>query len=155
MRRFLLLTALALTFLCPVRAQEYASTAEDIALAEMVMQELAAAPQQAPGAQMVLAARRLLAAHPEPQPGIIRASQMLLDRAQAIVAAAGAFFPKPQLPQRQGEVVGNHQNVFFADVGEPAKHLPRQIHERLRLDQERFRRGNAGAEVVVFLGPLA
>ena len=60
MRRFLLLTALALTFLCPVRAQEYASTAEDIALAEMVMQELAAAPQQAPGAQMVLAARRLL-----------------------------------------------------------------------------------------------
>jgi len=60
MRRFLLLTAFLLAFLCPVRAQEYASTAEDIALAEMVMQELAAAPQQAPGAQMVLAARRLL-----------------------------------------------------------------------------------------------
>ena len=41
-------------------AQDYVSTADDIALAEIVLRELADAPQQAPGAQMVLAAKRLL-----------------------------------------------------------------------------------------------
>ena len=58
MRRFLL----TLLFLLPLAAsaQDYASTADDIALAGIVMQELAAAPQQEPGAQMVLAAKRLL-----------------------------------------------------------------------------------------------
>ena len=60
MRRFLLTIALSLAFLSPVRAQEYASTADDIALAGLVMQELAASPRQEPGAQMVLAAKRLL-----------------------------------------------------------------------------------------------
>ena len=58
MRRFLL----TLLFLLPLAAsaQDYASTADDIALAGIVMQELAAAPQQEPGAQMILAAKRLL-----------------------------------------------------------------------------------------------
>ena len=58
MRRFLL----TLLFLLPLAAsaQDYASTADDIALAGIVMQELAAAPQQEPGAQLVLAAKRLL-----------------------------------------------------------------------------------------------
>ena len=41
-------------------AQDYVSTADDIALARIVMQDLAAAPQEAPGAQMVRAAKHLL-----------------------------------------------------------------------------------------------
>lgn len=58
MRRFLL----TLLFLLPLAAsaQDYASTADDIALAGIVMQDLAAAPQEAPGAQMVRAAKHLL-----------------------------------------------------------------------------------------------
>lgn len=58
MRRFLL----TLLFLLPLAAsaQDYASTADDIALAGIVMQDLAGAPQEAPGAQMVRAAKHLL-----------------------------------------------------------------------------------------------
>ena len=58
MRRFLL----TLLFLLPLAAsaQDYASTADDIALGETVLRELAAAPQEAPGAQMVRAAKHLL-----------------------------------------------------------------------------------------------
>ncbi len=60
MRRFFLTAVCLLALLCPAWAQEYVSTAEDIALGETVLRELAAAPQQEPGAQMVLAAKRLL-----------------------------------------------------------------------------------------------
>lgn len=58
MKRFLLTLLLLLPL--AVSAQDYASTADDIALARIVMQDLAAAPQEAPGAQMVRAAKHLL-----------------------------------------------------------------------------------------------
>jgi len=41
-------------------AQDYVSTADDIALGKLVLERLAAAPQQEPGAQMILAAKALL-----------------------------------------------------------------------------------------------
>lgn len=41
-------------------AQDYASTADDIALGKVVLERLAAAPRQDPGAQMILAAKALL-----------------------------------------------------------------------------------------------
>lgn len=61
-RLFILLTVLVGTLAAPAAsAQEgYASTADDIALAELVMQELAAHPQEPAGGQMVRAAKRLL-----------------------------------------------------------------------------------------------
>ena len=58
MRRFLLTLLLLLPL--AASAQDYASTADDIALGETVLRELAAAPQEAPGAQMVRAAKHLL-----------------------------------------------------------------------------------------------
>ena len=58
MRRFLLTLLLLLPL--AASAQDYVSTADDIALARIVMQDLAAAPQEAPGAQMVRAAKHLL-----------------------------------------------------------------------------------------------
>jgi len=58
MRRFLL--SLLLLLPLAASAQDYASTADDIALGETVLRELAAAPQEAPGAQMVRAAKHLL-----------------------------------------------------------------------------------------------
>ena len=58
MRRFLLTLLLLLPL--AASAQDYASTADDIALAGIVMQDLAGAPQEAPGAQMVRAAKHLL-----------------------------------------------------------------------------------------------
>ena len=58
---FILLTFLVSILAAPVvPAQDYASTADDIALARIVLQDLAAAPQEAPGAQMVRAAKHLL-----------------------------------------------------------------------------------------------
>lgn len=44
----------------PAGAQDYASTADDIALAKVVLEQLSAAPQETPGAQMVRAAKALL-----------------------------------------------------------------------------------------------
>ena len=58
MRRFLLTLLLLLPL--AASAQDYASTADDIALGETVLRELAAAPQEALGAQMVRAAKHLL-----------------------------------------------------------------------------------------------
>ena len=59
MRRFLIAACLLLTSLF-AGAQDYASTADDIALGKLVLERLAAAPQQEPGAQMILAAKALL-----------------------------------------------------------------------------------------------
>jgi len=61
-RNILLPSTLLLLLLVPFggRAQDYASTADDIALARIVLERLAAAPRQEPGAQMVLAAESLL-----------------------------------------------------------------------------------------------
>lgn len=58
MRRFLLTLLLLLPL--AASAQDYVSTADDIALARIVMQDLASAPQETPGAQMVRAAKHLL-----------------------------------------------------------------------------------------------
>ena len=60
MRKHLLILASLLLFLHPAGAQGYASTADDIALGKLVLAQLAAAPQQDPGAQMILAAKALL-----------------------------------------------------------------------------------------------
>ena len=59
MRRFLIAACLLLTSLF-AGAQDYASTADDIALGKLVLERLAAAPRQEPGAQMILAAKALL-----------------------------------------------------------------------------------------------
>ncbi len=59
MRHFILFASLLL-FLHPLSAQEYVSTADDIALGKLVLERLVAAPQQEPGAQMIVAARSLL-----------------------------------------------------------------------------------------------
>ena len=59
MRRFILIASLLL-LLHPAGAQSYVSTADDIALGKLVLERLAAAPQQDPGVQMILAARSLL-----------------------------------------------------------------------------------------------
>ena len=58
MRRFLLTLLLLLPL--AASAQDYVSMADDIALARIVMQDLASAPQETPGAQMVRAAKHLL-----------------------------------------------------------------------------------------------
>lgn len=58
MKRFLAALCLLLPLLAP--AQDYVSTADDIALGKLVLSRLAAAPQREPGAQMVLAAKALL-----------------------------------------------------------------------------------------------
>ena len=60
MRRFIILFVTFLLTLMPAGAQGYASTADDIALGKLVLAQLAAAPQQDPGAQMILAAKALL-----------------------------------------------------------------------------------------------
>ena len=60
MKKHLLILASLLLFLHPAGAQGYASTADDIALGKLVLAQLAAAPQQDPGAQMILAAKALL-----------------------------------------------------------------------------------------------
>ena len=60
MKRILLLLTSLLLLLPPAGAQDYVSTADDIALGKLVLERLAAAPQQDPGAQMILAAKSLL-----------------------------------------------------------------------------------------------
>ena len=60
MKRILLLLTSLLLLLPPAGAQDYVSTADDIALGKLVLERLAAAPQQEPGAQMILAAKALL-----------------------------------------------------------------------------------------------
>ena len=60
MKKLILNILLALSCIGASAQVDYASTAEDIALAEMVMQQLAATPQESAGAQMVRAAKALL-----------------------------------------------------------------------------------------------
>ena len=60
MKKYLILLASLLLFLHPAGAQGYASTADDIALGKLVLAKLAFAPQQDPGAQMIIAAKSLL-----------------------------------------------------------------------------------------------
>ena len=60
MRRYLFILAALLLFLHPAGAQDYVSTADDVALGKLVLERLAAAPQQDPGSQMILAAKALL-----------------------------------------------------------------------------------------------
>ncbi|MCR5072109.1 MAG: DUF1460 domain-containing protein [Bacteroidales bacterium] len=59
MRKLVIVVYLFLTSLF-AGAQDYASTADDIALGKVVLERLAAAPRQDPGAQMILAAKALL-----------------------------------------------------------------------------------------------
>ena len=59
MRKLVIVVCLFLTSLF-AGAQDYASTADDIALGKVVLERLAAAPLQDPGAQMILAAKALL-----------------------------------------------------------------------------------------------
>lgn len=59
MRKLIIVVCLFLTSLF-AGAQDYASTADDIALGKVVLERLAAAPRQDPGAQMILAAKALL-----------------------------------------------------------------------------------------------
>ena len=59
MRKLVIVVCLFLTSLF-AGAQDYASTADDIALGKVVLERLAAAPRQDPGAQMILAAKALL-----------------------------------------------------------------------------------------------
>ena len=59
MRKLVIAACLFLTSLF-AGAQSYVSTADDIALGKLVLERLAAAPQQDPGAQMILAAKALL-----------------------------------------------------------------------------------------------
>ena len=59
MRKLVIAACLLLTSLF-AGAQSYVSTADDIALGKLVLERLAAAPQQDPGAQMILAAKALL-----------------------------------------------------------------------------------------------
>jgi hypothetical protein len=59
-KKYLILLASLLLFLHPAGAQGYASTADDIALGKLVLAKLAVAPQQDPGAQMIIAAKSLL-----------------------------------------------------------------------------------------------
>ena len=64
MKKWLLILALLLPLACqgqPKRARvDYVTTPEDKALAEKVLEELKASPEEAPGAQMVRAAKALL-----------------------------------------------------------------------------------------------
>jgi len=62
MKRLLLTVLLIATCIwAPAQtARDYASTADDIALAKVVLEQLSAAPQETPGAQMVRAAKALL-----------------------------------------------------------------------------------------------
>jgi len=60
MKRLLLLLASLLLFLHPAGAQEYVSTADDIALGKLVLERLAASPKQDAASQMILAAKALL-----------------------------------------------------------------------------------------------
>ena len=60
MKRILLLLTSLLLLLPPAGAQTYVSTADDVALGKLLLERLAAAPTQAPGAQMILAAKGLL-----------------------------------------------------------------------------------------------
>lgn len=60
MKRLLLLLASLLLLLHPAGAQEYVSTADDIALGKLVLERLAASPKQDAASQMILAAKALL-----------------------------------------------------------------------------------------------
>lgn len=60
MRRYLFILASLLLFLHPAGAQDYSSTADDIALGKIVLERLAASPKQDAASQMVLAAKALL-----------------------------------------------------------------------------------------------
>ena len=51
----------------------------------------------------------VLAADPDPQPGIIPRAQMLLDRLQPVMPAAAAARPQPELAQRQIRIIHHHQ----------------------------------------------
>ena len=59
MRKLVIVVCLFLTSLF-AGAQDYVSTADDIALGKVVLERLAAAPRQDPDAQMILAAKALL-----------------------------------------------------------------------------------------------
>ncbi|MBR4525325.1 MAG: DUF1460 domain-containing protein [Bacteroidales bacterium] len=60
MRRYLFILASLLLFLHPAGAQDYSSTADDIALGKIVLERLAASQKQDAASQMVLAAKALL-----------------------------------------------------------------------------------------------
>ena len=61
MRKLLLtLAMLSLALLHPAGAQDYVSTADDIALGKIVLERLAASPKQDAASQMILAAKALL-----------------------------------------------------------------------------------------------
>ena len=77
-------------------------------------------------------------ADPDPEPAELLGRELVDDRAEAVVAARSAALAEPELAERQGEVVGDDQEVAERRVlaGED---LPdreaRVVHEGQRLDE--------------------
>lgn len=88
MRKLVIVVYLFLTSLF-AGAQDYASTADDIALGKVVLERLAAAPRQDPGAQMILAAKALLGQPYEAatQEGRVERLRIYLTRTDCILFA--------------------------------------------------------------------
>ena len=77
-------------------------------------------------------------ADPDPQPAELLVAELVDDRPQAVVAAGAPALAEPQLAERQGEVVDDHQHLGQrrALAGEDlADRQPRLVHERQRLDE--------------------
>ena len=77
-------------------------------------------------------------ADPDPEPAELLVAELVDDRAQAVVAALAAALAEAQLAERQGEVVGDDQQVGQRRVlagQDLADREPRIVHEGQRLDQ--------------------
>ena len=77
-------------------------------------------------------------ADPDPQPAELLGPELVDDRAQAVVAAGAAALAEAQLAERQGEVVGDDEQVDERRVlaGEHlADREARVVHEGQRLDE--------------------
>ena len=73
------------------------------------------------------------------KPGVLHRAQRLLDAAQTVVATRRTLRAKPERPERESDVVHDHQQVV-GDRPEGALRVRRervaaQVHERLRLQQ--------------------
>ncbi len=76
-------------------------------------------------------------------------AELLDDRAQTVVAAGAAALAKPELAERQGEVVAHHQDLRQGRMlaGQHLAHRqPRLVHKRERLDEQQIEPGVAALD---------
>ena len=101
-------------------------------------------------------------ADPDPQPAELLGPELVDDRAQAVVAARPAALAEAQLAERQGEVVGDDEQVDQRGVlagQDLADRQPRIVHVGQRLDERQVEAAEAahghvrGVALAALAGP--